>query len=78
MIYLKKTNPDTNENKYYTLLIQQDLFGKWSLVRQWGRLGTKGQTKIDTFDSYEDALAALESLEKEKCRRGYSLRANSL
>ena len=71
MIYLKLSDPKTNTNKYYTLIIQQDLFGQWSLLRQWGRIGTKGQTKINTFDSYDEARVAQGKLVKEKQRKGY-------
>ena len=69
MIQLKYS--DEKSHKFYTLLIQQDLFGKWSLLRQWGRMGTKGQTQIDTFDSYEEACAVQDRLVKEKRRKGY-------
>ena len=69
MIQLKYS--DEKSHKFYTLLIQQDLFGKWSLLRQWGKIGTKGQVQIDTFDSYEEACAVQEKLVKEKRRKGY-------
>ncbi|MDE1465507.1 WGR domain-containing protein [Spartinivicinus poritis] len=69
MIHLKLS--DEKSHKFYTLLIQKDLFGKWSLLRQWGKIGTNGQVQIDTFDSYEEARAVQEKLVKEKRRKGY-------
>ncbi|WP_425347730.1 WGR domain-containing protein [Spartinivicinus poritis] len=74
MIYLKLSDPETNTHKFYTLLIQKDLFGNWALLRQWGRIGTKGTIKVDTFDCYEKAHSALESIKKEKLCKGYSLK----
>ncbi|MDE1465510.1 WGR domain-containing protein [Spartinivicinus poritis] len=70
MIHLKLS--DEKSHKFYTLLIQQDLFGKWSLLRQWDKIGTKGQVQIDTFDSYEEARVVQAKLVKEKRRKGYS------
>ncbi|WP_163836748.1 WGR domain-containing protein [Spartinivicinus ruber] len=78
MIYLKYSDPETNTHKFYTLLIQKDLFGDWSLLRQWGRIGTKGQTKIDTFASYEEAQAALSKIKQAKLRKGYSFKLSEL
>ncbi|MCX4030343.1 WGR domain-containing protein [Endozoicomonas sp. SM1973] len=74
MIYLKLSDPETNTHKFYTLLIQKDLFGHWALLRQWGRIGTKGTIKVDTFDCYEKAHAALERIQKQKLRKGYFLK----
>ncbi|MCX4027578.1 WGR domain-containing protein [Endozoicomonas sp. SM1973] len=78
MICLKLSDPETNTHKFYTLLIQKDLFGNWALLRQWGRVGTKGAVKVDTFDSYEKALIALERVKHEKLRKGYTLKPSKL
>jgi predicted DNA-binding WGR domain protein len=34
-------------------MIERDLFGTIRLVRNWGRIGTKGQEKAEEFDSEE-------------------------
>jgi predicted DNA-binding WGR domain protein len=34
------------------------LLGGWSLIREWGRIGSPGRVKASTFESEEDARQA--------------------
>ncbi|WP_348632781.1 WGR domain-containing protein [Rhizobium sp. NXC24] len=40
------------------------------MVRHWGRIGTNGQGKIETYDEPQAAEAAYGRLERVKRRRG--------
>ncbi|MBU2709060.1 MULTISPECIES: WGR domain-containing protein [Zooshikella] len=71
MILMHKINAETNENKYYSLHIQPDLFGHWSLMRYFGRIGKNGQLKVDSFESEEEARELYDKLEASKKARGY-------
>lgn len=44
---LQKRDPRRNQYRYYLLDVQPHLFGEWSLIREWGRIGRPGQVKID-------------------------------
>lgn len=57
--------------RFYMLAIQPTLFGGASVIRNWGRIGSGGQTMMETFDHPDDADAALSRLERTKRRRGY-------
>lgn len=57
--------------RFYLLAIQPTLFGGASVIRNWGRIGSSGQTMMETFDSQEDANAVLTRLGRTKRRRGY-------
>ncbi|KQT69091.1 polymerase [Aureimonas sp. Leaf460] len=57
--------------RFYLLALQPTLFGDVSLVRNWGRIGTKGQAKVETFADGAEAKAALGRIERAKRRRGY-------
>lgn len=70
-LHLRRINPDRNMRRFYTLTIQPTLFGGVSLVRNWGRIGTNGQSIMKTFDDPRDADDALSCLERIKRRRGY-------
>lgn len=70
-VHLHRINVDQNMQRFYTLAIQPTLFGGASVVRSWGRIGTVGQTMMETFDSCEDANNSLARLERTKKRRGY-------
>ncbi|MCA1304938.1 WGR domain-containing protein [Nitratireductor aquimarinus] len=48
---LKRIDPARNMARYYTLSVEPTLFGDAALVRQWGRIGTRGQFKINLFDT---------------------------
>ncbi len=56
--------------RFYTLSLEPILFGDVALVRNWGRIGTRGQTKQHFFDKEMMAQSALDTLHVQKTRRG--------
>jgi predicted DNA-binding WGR domain protein len=70
-ISLRRLDPSRNMARFYVLSVQPTLFGEVSLVRHWGRIGTKGRQKIELFDACGDAKAALARLVEKKRKRGY-------
>ncbi len=69
--YLSRVDPSQNMARFYVLSIQPNLFGGSSLIREWGRIGTRGQHKIVLCDDIETAHRAKARLERSKRRRGY-------
>jgi predicted DNA-binding WGR domain protein len=59
-------------HRYYRLAVQPDLFGQWCLLREWGRIGSSGQTRQVPFPTRQEAEAALERQRSAKERRGYA------
>jgi predicted DNA-binding WGR domain protein len=60
------------ETRYYTAILARDIFGQWCLTRVWGRRGSPmGGLRVDPFDSFSLACAALERLAKRRQGRGY-------
>ncbi len=57
--------------RYYSLSTSPTLFGGASLVREWGRIGSGGQRRIDLFDTDAEAAAACDELIRSKQARGY-------
>ena len=49
-----------------------DLVREMSPIRNWGRIGTNGQTMVQTFDGSAEAAEAFGRLERTKRRRGYA------
>ncbi|MGV8952640.1 MAG: WGR domain-containing protein [Cypionkella sp.] len=70
-IYMRRVDPSRNMARYYGLSIQPTLFGGSSVVREWGRIGTKGQRKIVLLDTLEQAERIKQRIERSKRRRGY-------
>lgn len=69
--YLEKHVPAENVARFYQLAVLPNLFGEWTLVREWGRIGQGGRIRLDCFTTQEQALAALLALEDRKRQRGY-------
>jgi predicted DNA-binding WGR domain protein len=69
---LQKHNPERNQYRYYVLDVQPNLFGSWSLIREWGRIGRPGQVKIELCDSLEEATDAFHGKRRQKQQRGYA------
>jgi len=39
--YFEKLDPEKNLARFYSLTILPNLFGEWSLQREWGRIGRR-------------------------------------
>jgi|ASRR01.1.fsa_nt_gi predicted DNA-binding WGR domain protein len=71
-IHLKCIDPARNKKRYYSLSLQANLFGEISLIRHWGRLGSKrGQSKTDFYPNGREAQTAMQALIRQKQRKGY-------
>jgi predicted DNA-binding WGR domain protein len=70
-VRLIRRDPARNMARFYTISILPTLFGETALVRNWGRIGSHGQVRMETFEEAEEADAALGDLARVKRRRGY-------
>jgi len=59
-------------HRYYRMDVQPDLFGKWCVMREWGRIGSTGQMRSEPFPTPAHAEATLDKQRKAKERRGYT------
>jgi predicted DNA-binding WGR domain protein len=48
---LHRIDPGQDIQRFYSLMIERDLFGTIRLVRNWGRIGTNGQELVEVFDT---------------------------
>jgi predicted DNA-binding WGR domain protein len=70
-LYVERKDVARNMARYYRLSIEPNLFGEICLVRQWGRIGAKGQSKIHRFETESDAVDLFLDLLQQKRKRGY-------
>ncbi|WP_419906215.1 WGR domain-containing protein [Hoeflea sp.] len=54
-VHLRRIDPARNMRRFYCLSVQPTLFGGASLIRDRGRIGTRGQSMIETFDERLEA-----------------------
>ncbi len=70
-LYVERVAPDKNMARFYALAVQPTLFGEVSLVRAWGRIGTRGQQMVHLFDNEREAVCLFLDVLREKRKRGY-------
>lgn len=70
-LHLTRCNPDLNMARFYMIALEPTLFGEVALVRTWGRIGTRGQIRMETFGEERAARDASLKTETAKRRRGY-------
>jgi predicted DNA-binding WGR domain protein len=70
-LVLHRIDPEQGVRRFYSLMIERDLFGIVRLVCNWGRIGTPGQEMVTEFPTEDEAREALEALARDKRRRGY-------
>lgn len=68
---LTRTDASQNVYRFYRMEIIRGLFGEWSLVREWGRIGQSGQVRVDWFETEAAAKDARFSIHMQKAKRGY-------
>jgi predicted DNA-binding WGR domain protein len=57
---LHRRDPEQGRARFFSLMIERDLFGTIRLVRNWGPVGSKGQERSDILPSEVEAARALE------------------
>jgi len=73
--FLRRIDPSRNMARFYVLSLQPTLFGEMSLVRSWGRIGTRGREKTELFGTVDEAAMALTTLATRIHKRGYAPRS---
>ena len=70
-VVLRRIDPDKRMARFYSLMVERDLFGSITLVRAWGRIGTLGRERAEEYGTEFEARRALEALARVKRQRGY-------
>lgn len=70
--YLEKRDTARNMQRYYRVSVAPTLFGEFALVREWGRIGQRGGSRMECwFASKEEAQRYGQTMADAKRRRGY-------
>ena len=73
-VFLRRIDYTRNMQRFYRLDVQPDLFGGVLLVKQWGRIGTRGRIVDESYQSEALAADAMQRQAERKRRRGYAER----
>ena len=70
-ICIFRRDPSLNMARFYRVEIQKDLFGETTVERTWGRIGGRGQNRVNSYSSTHSAEQAAFRLVQAKDRRGH-------
>jgi predicted DNA-binding WGR domain protein len=63
-----------SDKRYYIARIQQNLFGEWSLFKEWGSLKSRaGRSVFQTYGRYDEAVTEVGLINDRRETRGYRL-----
>jgi predicted DNA-binding WGR domain protein len=71
MAQFTHTDAAKKKHRFYSLQITPTLFGEWSLVREWGRIGSPGTVRLESFESEAQARAEEQRTVRLRMRHGY-------
>ena len=63
-MHLHRIDPDRNMARFYSMSVQPNLFGEWTLLREWGRIGKAGRLVSGRFASEREAAGGMRSMSK--------------
>jgi predicted DNA-binding WGR domain protein len=50
------------------------LFDEWSIIKEWGRVGSPGTVRKEWFATEQEAEVASQALSDKKIKKGYRLK----
>ncbi len=69
--HFERRAPDRNLARFYRLEVERSLFGDWSLRRIWGRIGTRGRERLESYPTHAAACEAAGLAARRRRHRGY-------
>jgi hypothetical protein len=69
LLQQKPSGPESP--KYVQLILQQDLLGGWTLLRESGQIGGRVQLRREQFLDRDSAIAAFEKARDNQLHRGF-------
>ena len=69
-IVLSRVDESRNMARFYKLDVQPTLFGEWSYVREWGKIGRAGRVSVEQYETRGLAEMVMISKWVRKLKRG--------
>jgi predicted DNA-binding WGR domain protein len=71
MMFLTRADPARNIDRFYFIDITPTLFGEWAVLREWGRRGSPGTVRLDSYRRRDEAQIAVRRVIKRRRQHGY-------
>ena len=78
MLTFLMTRTADRRARFYRVEVAYNLFGEYSVVREWGPKGRGGQHLLVWFSNLRDACRAAEAWRRRAMRRGYVTEGTSV
>ena len=72
-VFMQTLPTEGKTPSFYQLILQEDLLGGWTLIRQWGRMGARGSSRTQQFPDRESAQSALAEVRDQQQTKGFSV-----
>lgn len=74
-----RTAPDAREvlTHFYRVEVSYNLFGEYTVIREWGRVGSRGREVSAWFANLRDAVLVADRSARQATKRGYDLTEKS-
>jgi predicted DNA-binding WGR domain protein len=69
MTFLTRADPTRNINRFFIADVVPTLFGSWTVLREWGRRGSPGTLRLDSYRRRDEAEAAERRSVRRACDR---------
>jgi predicted DNA-binding WGR domain protein len=73
-MFLTHADASRNLHRFYVVQLAPTLFGEWTLLREWGRIGSPGTVRLMSFERHKDAEQAARRVIKRRLNHGYIVR----
>jgi len=70
-IFMQTLPAPAEPQKYFQLILQQDLLGGWTLIRESGQQGARASVKREQYLDLEGAQAALAKARDQQVKKGF-------
>ncbi|QPH54576.1 WGR domain-containing protein [Pontivivens ytuae] len=69
---LMRPGPRRLRPTFYRIEIARNLFGEFSVIREWGRIGGRPCARVDLFEGLLEASRAADRHRRARMRGGYA------
>jgi len=72
LAFLTRTEPVRNIDRFYLVEVTPTLFGEFAVLREWGRRGSPGTVRLNSYSQRGDAELAERRSIKKRLQHGYN------
>jgi predicted DNA-binding WGR domain protein len=73
-LYLERHDDNDNMHRFYQMFVTPGLFDDWSLIKEWGRVGSPGTVRKGWFTTEQETELASQKISSKKIKKGYCLK----